>query len=89
MKSATIRPSDEKQVSTKPPPPLLRASFFLIAEYALDSETGDAATEAQILQRNESWDIHMPRGALEGPKNQNPRPFTQTARARRTGYLAS
>ena len=156
---ATIRPSDEKQVSTKPPPPLagvseiaclcftfscsrmmitlsgghfirqssrrkawafsaqrtkifpentglhrntlegfssildtvgalanqrqkLRASFFLIAEYALDGETGGAATEAQILQRNESRDIHMPRGALntEGPKNQNPRPFAQTAR---------
>ena len=60
----------------------LRASFFLIAEYALDGETGGAATEAQILQRNESRDIHMPRGALntEGPKNQNPRPFAQTAR---------
>jgi hypothetical protein len=60
----------------------LRASFFLTAEYALDGETGGAATEAQILQRNESRDIHMPRGALntEGPKNQNPRPFAQTAR---------
>ena len=60
----------------------LRASFFLIAEYALDGETGGAATEAQILQQNESRDIHMPRGALntEGPKNQNPRPFAQTAR---------
>jgi hypothetical protein len=42
----------------------LRASIFLIAEYALDGETGGAATEAQILQRNESRDIHMPRGAL-------------------------
>ena len=31
----------------------LRASFFLIVEYALDGETGGAATEAQILQRNE------------------------------------
>jgi hypothetical protein len=43
---------------------------------------GDAATEPQILQRNESRDIHMPRCALdsEGPKNQNPRPFAQTAR---------
>ena len=60
----------------------LRASFFLIAEYALDGETGGAATEAQILQRNESRDIHMPRGALnpEGPKNQNPRPFAHMAR---------
>jgi hypothetical protein len=60
----------------------LRASFFLIAEYALDGETGGAATEAQILQRNETRDIHMPRGALntEGPKDQNPRPFAQTAR---------
>jgi hypothetical protein len=60
----------------------LTASFFLIAEYALDGETGGAATEAQILQRNESRNIHMPRGALntEGPKNQNPRPFAQTAR---------
>jgi hypothetical protein len=60
----------------------LRASFFLIAEYGLDGETGGAATEAQILERNESRDIHMPRGALntEGPKNQNPRPFAQTAR---------
>jgi hypothetical protein len=55
----------------------LRASFFLIAEYALDGETGGAATEAQILQRNESRDIHMSRGALntEGPKNQNPPPI--------------
>ena len=42
----------------------LRASFFLIVEYALDGETGGAATEPQILQRNESRDIHMPRGAL-------------------------
>ena len=51
----------------------LRASFFLIADYALDGETG-AATEAQILQRNESRDIHMPRGALnpEGPKTKIP-----------------
>ena len=47
-----------------------------------DGETGGATTEAQILQGNESRDIHMPRGALntEGPKNQNPRPFAQTAR---------
>jgi hypothetical protein len=60
----------------------LRASFFLITEYAPDGETGGAASEAQILQRNESRDIHMWRGALntEGPKNQNPRPFAQTAR---------
>ena len=60
----------------------LRASFFLIVEYALDGETADAATEPQILQRNESRDIHMPRGALntKGPKNQDPRPLTQTAR---------
>jgi len=59
----------------------LRSSFFLIAEYALDGETGGAATEAQILQRNESRDIHMPRGAFntEVPKNQNPRPLAQTA----------
>ena len=60
----------------------LRASFFLIVEYALDGETVGTATEPQILQRNESRDIHMPRGALntKGPKNQNPRPFAQTAR---------
>ena len=60
----------------------LRASFFLIVEYALDGETADAATEPQILQRNESRDIHMPRGALnsEGSKNQDPRPLAQTAR---------
>jgi hypothetical protein len=34
------------------------------------------------LQRNESRDIHMSRGALNtgGPKNQNPRTFVQTAR---------
>ena len=52
----------------------LRASFFLIAEYALDGETGGGATEAQILQRNESRDIRMPRGALntEGPKTKTP-----------------
>ena len=58
-----------------------QCEFFLIAEYALDGETGGAAAEAQILQRNESRNIHMPRGALntEGPKNQNPRPFAQTA----------
>ena len=43
---ATIRPSDEKQVSTPPPPPL--AGVF---EIALDGETGDAATETQFLQR--------------------------------------
>jgi hypothetical protein len=44
--------------------------------------TNGKATEAQILQRNESRDVHMPRGALntEGPKNQNPRPFAETAR---------
>ena len=60
----------------------LRASFFLIVEYALDGETADAATEPQILQRNESRDIHMPRAALnsEGSKNQDPRPLAQTAR---------
>ena len=59
-------------------------------EYALDGETGGAATEPQILQRNESRDIHMPRGALnsEGSKNQDPRPLAQTARTK-TGYLAS
>jgi hypothetical protein len=34
----------------------LRASFFFIVEYALDGETADAATEPQILQRNESRD---------------------------------
>ena len=39
-------------------------SFFLIVEYAVDGETGGAATEPQILQRNESRDIQMPRGAL-------------------------
>jgi hypothetical protein len=66
----------------------LRASFFLIAEYALDGETGRAPTEPQILQRNESRDIHMPRGALntEGPKNQNPA-HSPRRRAIRTGYL--
>ena len=60
----------------------LRASFFLIVEYALDGETADAATEPQILQRNERRDINMPRGALnsEGSKNQDPRPLAQTAR---------
>ena len=41
-----------------------QSGFFLIVEYALDGETADAATEPQILQRNESRDIHMPRGAL-------------------------
>jgi hypothetical protein len=68
----------------------LRASFFLIAEYALDGEKGGAVTEPQILQRTERRDIHMPRGALntEGPKNQNPRPFAQTARDK-DGYLVS
>jgi hypothetical protein len=46
----------------------------LKATRPLDGETGGAATEAHILQRNESRDIRMPRGALntEGPKNQNP-----------------
>jgi hypothetical protein len=65
-------------------------SFFLIVEYALDNETGGAATEPQILQRNESRDIHMPRGALNTkvPKNQNPCPFAQTARDK-DGYLVS
>ena len=60
----------------------LRASFFLIVEYALDGETVGAATKPQILQRNESRYIHMPRGALntKDPENQNPRPFAQTAR---------
>ena len=64
----------------------LRASFFLIVEYALDGETGGAATEPQILQRNESRDIHMPRGALNTkvPKNQNPCP-SRKRRAIRTG----
>jgi hypothetical protein len=44
-----------------------------------DGRRGD---RTQILQRNESRDIHMPRGALnsEGPKNQDPRPLAQTAR---------
>lgn len=66
----------------------LRASFFLIAKYAPDGETGGAATEAQILQRNEIRDIHMPRGALntEGPKNQIPA-HSRKRRAIRTGYL--
>jgi hypothetical protein len=40
---ATIRPSDEKQVSTQHPPPL--AGVF---EIALDGETGDAATEPKF-----------------------------------------
>ena len=68
----------------------LRASFFLIVEYALDGETGGAATEPQILQRNESRDIHMPRGALntEGPKTKIPA-HSHKRRAIRTGYLAS
>jgi hypothetical protein len=54
-----------------------QSGFFLIVEYALDGETADAATEPQILQRNESRDIHMPRGALnsEDSKNQDPRPI--------------
>ena len=30
----------------------LRASFFLIAEYALDGDAGGSAIEAQILRRN-------------------------------------
>ena len=74
---ATIRPSDDKQISTQRPPPF--AGAF---EIGLDGETGDAATERQILQRNESRDIPMPRGALnsEGSKNQNPHPLAQTAR---------
>ena len=44
-----------------------------------DGRRGD---RTQILQRNESRDIHMPRGALnsEGSKNQDPRPLAQTAR---------
>ena len=60
----------------------LRASFFLIAEYALDGDAGGSAIEAQILRPNESRDIYLPCGALntEGPQNQNPRPFAQTAR---------
>jgi hypothetical protein len=68
----------------------LRGSFFLIAEYALDGETGGAATEPQILQRNESRDIHMPRGALntEGPKTKIPA-HSRKRRAIRTGYLVS
>ena len=40
----------------------LRASFFLIVEYALDGETGGAATEPQILQRNEA-EISISRAA--------------------------
>ena len=62
--------------------PRFEYSVTLIVEYALDGETVGAATEPQIFQRNESRDIHMPRGALntKGPKNQNPRPFAQTAR---------
>ena len=68
----------------------LRASFFLIVEYALDGETGGTATEPQILQRNESRDIHMPRGALNTkvPKTKIPAHWRKR-RAIRTGYLAS
>ena len=73
---ATIRPSDEKQVSTPPPPPL--AGVF---EIALDGD-GRGGDRTQILQRNESRDVHMQRGALnsEGSKNQDPRRLAQTAR---------
>ena len=39
---ATIRPGDEKQVSTQPPP------LAGISEIALDGETGDAATEPNL-----------------------------------------
>ena len=68
----------------------LRASFFLTVEYALDGETGGAATEPQILHRNESRDIHMPRGALNTkvPKTKIPAHWRKR-RAIRTGYLAS
>jgi hypothetical protein len=68
----------------------LRANFFLIVEYALDGETGGAATEPQILQRNESRDIHMPRGALNTkvPKTKIPA-HSRKGRAIRTGYLVS
>ncbi len=68
----------------------LRASFFLIAEYALDGETGGAATAAQILQRNESRDIHTPRGALNTkvPKTKIPA-HSRKRRTIRTGYLVS
>jgi hypothetical protein len=66
----------------------LRERFFLIAEYALDGDAVGAVTQAQILQRNESRDFHMPRGALntEGPKNQNP-VHMRKRRAIRTGNL--
>src|SRR5437879_9617401 len=42
----------------------LRASFFLIAEYALDGGAGGAATEDQILPRNEGNDVHRRLGAV-------------------------
>jgi hypothetical protein len=66
----------------------LRASFFLIAEYALDGDAGGSAIEAQILRRNESRDIHLPCGALntEGPKTKIPA-HSHKRRAIRTGYL--
>jgi hypothetical protein len=163
---ATIRPSDEKRVSTKPPPLLARVSeidclcftfscsrmmitligdicstkfakeawrsprggpksppqehrateeyiggifvdprhrwgagesttetqsgFFLIVEYALDGERADAATEPQILERNESRDIHMPCGALntKAPKTKIPAHWRKR-RVIRTGNLTS
>ena len=68
----------------------LRASFFLIVEYALDGETVGAATEPQILQRNGNRDTHRLRGALntEGPKNQIPA-HSRKRCAIRTGYLVS
>ena len=159
---ATIRPSDEKQVSTKPPPPLagvseiaclcftfscsrmmitlsgsilfdkvregkygvLRAedqnlppkntglqrntleefSSILNTVGALANQrqkltavssslwnthwTADAATEPQILQRNESRDIHMPRGALNSKSTKNQIPaHSRRRRAIRTGHL--
>ena len=72
------------------PPEFANRNFFLIVEYALDGETGGAATEPQLLQRNESRDIHMPRGALNTkvPKTKIPA-HSRRRRARRTGYLVS
>ena len=76
-------PADQRQK--------LRASLFLIAEYPPDGETGGAATEAQILQGNESRGIHIPRGALnnEGPNTKKSPPIRANGRAIRTGYLVS
>jgi hypothetical protein len=68
----------------------LRASFFLIAEYALDGETGGAEAEPQILQRNGSRDTHRLCGALntEGRKTKIPA-HSRRRRAKRAGYLVS